>query len=216
MGIRADGSSTVFDHEAERRHELRSALFGIEASAHGLSYAQATLTRSQFDQLTSALVYEVRRVRSMIEGRVGGATTFDLASVIAPAIISAQASGQQVHCDVPSGLLVDGCADTATQVVVALLHNARRHAPGAPVEVHGYASRGAVHLAVDDAGPGIPWWLRRRVFERGVSRETSGGSGLGLFIARRLMTEQGGSITVRPRKGGGASFLLRFVSAEPR
>jgi signal transduction histidine kinase len=35
-------------------------------------------------------------------------------------------------------------------------------------------------------------------------------SGLGLFIARRLMEEQDGSIEVEPRAGGGTSVVLRF------
>jgi two-component system OmpR family sensor kinase len=217
MGIRwADGPSAMFDHEAEQRHELRSALFGIEASAHGLSYAQADLTSTQINQLAQAMLHEVRRVRSMIEGRVSDAAAFDLATAIGPAIVSAQACGQQLQSDVPTGLFVDGCPETATQVVVALLENARRHAPGAPVELRASVRRGSVFLHVEDRGPGIAWRMRRRVFDRGICRVGGNGSGLGLFIARRLMSEQGGTITARSRRGGGTSFVLRFRSADPR
>ena len=113
----------------------------------------------------------------------------------------------------PHGIEVVGRRDTTAQVVLGLLHNARKHAPGSPVDVRASVSGDAVTLYVEDRGTGIPGPSPERVFERGVRGSDSDGSGLGLFIARRLMTEQGGSISVRSRPGGGASFVLRFRRA---
>ena len=48
------------------------------------------------------------------------------------------------------------------------------------------------------------------VFERTARGPGSRGSGLGLFVARRLMARQRGSIDVRPRPGGGSSFVVRL------
>ena len=72
---------------------------------------------------------------------------------------------------------------------------------------------GVVVLYVEDRGTGIPGpFARARASSAACCGDDSAGSGLGLFIARRLMTEQGGSITVRSRPGGGTSFVLRFRS----
>ena len=100
--------------------------------------------------------------------------------------------------------------DSAAQVLVALLDNVRRHASSSPVDVRVAVLDDAVVVVVEDRGPGIPALLRRDVFEWGVCGDESSGSGLGLHVAHRLMGEQGGSIAVRPRRGGGTSFVLRF------
>ena len=138
---------------------------------------------------------------------------FDLRMAIDPVISCARASGLSVLVSVPCGIAVVGRHDTTAQVVLGLLDNARRHAPGSPVVVRATVSRGAATLFVEDRGPGVPDAAPERIFERGVRGDQSVGSGLGLFIARRLMTEQGGSISVRRRTGGGASFVLRFRCA---
>jgi signal transduction histidine kinase len=49
-----------------------------------------------------------------------------------------------------------------------------------------------------------------------VRGDDSTGSGLGLCVARRLMAEQGGTIEVHSRPGGGASFVLSFPCPSPR
>ncbi len=67
----------------------------------------------------------------------------------------------------------------------------------------------AVVLRVEDRGPGVPHDACERIFDRGVSTHPDG-SGLGLFVARRLMQRQGGSISAAPRSGGGSRFDLRF------
>ena len=59
MGVAvADG---VNDGQEERAHELRAALFGIEASAEGLRRHRDLLTDEQLDELTNGLADEVRR-----------------------------------------------------------------------------------------------------------------------------------------------------------
>jgi signal transduction histidine kinase len=210
-----NGTRAASERDAEQRHELRSALFGIEASAHGLSSRWTELTTVQINHLTTAMVDEVRRVRALLDGRAGEVLVFDLATAIAPALTAARASGQLVASAVPRGLQVHGCPDAARQVVVALLDNARRHAAGSPVELRTTRRDGVVTLFVEDRGPGIARRRCARVFERGV-RGGGSGSGLGLFIARRLMTEHGGSIAARRRRGGGTTFVLCFRSADPR
>jgi signal transduction histidine kinase len=200
-------------HSEEREHELRAALFGIEASADVLSRHRELLTDRQFDELTHGMVEEVRRLRELLAGRTGAPTSFNLGEAIGPVIACARASGLQVSSSVPRGIEVEGRRDSTAQVVLALLDNARHHAAPSPVEVRATVLCGAVALYVEDRGRGLSGLLPERLFDRGVRSADSTGSGLGLFIARHLMAEQGGSIAGRSRVGGGASFVLRFRRA---
>ena len=196
--------------DEERAHELRAALFGIEASAEGLSRHRDLLTTQQVDELTQGLAHEVRRVRLLLEGRTAEPSTFDLAEAIGPVVACARASGLDVRCSIPRGIAVVGDRHRTAQVVVGLLDNARQHAPASPIDVRAHELCRKVALYTEDRGSGVPVGVRDRLFERGVCGEATGGSGLGLYVARRVMEEQGGAIAVRSRPGGGATFVLHF------
>ncbi|GFK93795.1 Sensor protein ZraS [Fundidesulfovibrio magnetotacticus] len=62
-------------------------------------------------------------------------------------------------------------------------------------------------LSVSDTGPGVPEEERERVFEPFHTTKEEG-TGLGLPIARRIVTEHGGSISLTQAKGGGAKFTI--------
>jgi len=202
--------------DRDERHGLRAALFGIETTAEGLCHHRARLTPVEIDQLAQALLEEVRRVRALLEDRTDAPATIDLADAIAPVINLARASGQRVRSAVRPGIVVDGRRDSIAQVLVALLDNARRHAPGSPIELRVRASGDDVTLYVEDRGPGMPHQMHDQAFERGARGQCSNGTGLGLFIVRQLMIDQGASVTVHHRPGGGTSFQLRFPTAAPR
>ena len=93
---------------------------------------------------------------------------------------------------------------------MALLDNARQHAASSPVELRLELHDDTVTLSVADRGPGIDPAVCDRMFERGVRGGESAGSGLGLYVARRLMEEQRGTIDVRTGPGAGAEFVLEF------
>jgi signal transduction histidine kinase len=207
------GASSIAGSYEEHEHEVRAALFGIEASVQGLARHRDRLTRLQVDELAEGLVAEVRRLRGLLEGRVEDPSTFDLADAIAPVITSASASGLDVRSSVRRGIKINGRRDSTAQVVLALLDNARQHAAPSPVEVRASVLGGSVVLYVEDRGTTITGRSRERMFEKGVRGDESSGSGLGLFVARRLMAQQGGTLAFRVRPGGGASFVVRFQRA---
>lgn len=66
---------------------------------------------------------------------------------------------------------------------------------------------GALAVTVDDRGPGVPDPDLERIFEPYFST-SSGGTGLGLPIARRIVEEHGGTITASRRPGGGLSVRI--------
>lgn len=210
IAVADDGARARLRRHEERRHELRAALFGIEASAHGLARQRTRMASAQLDQLVLALVDEVRRLRNLLDGRAGRMSSFDLSEVVVPVLATVSMGGQQVSTAIRREVVVEGRRESTAQVLVALLDNARHHAPGSPVDVRAATRAGVALLYVEDRGPGMSRGMYERVFERGVCGVQSTGSGFGLFVARRLMVEQGGSIVARPRPGGGTSFVLRF------
>ncbi|RIH81108.1 Signal transduction histidine-protein kinase BaeS [Calidithermus terrae] len=101
-----------------------------------------------------------------------------------------------------------------TRVLGNLLDNAVRYAAG-PVELSATPHEGGVKLWVRDHGPGLGPEALERVFERfyrgDASRtraEGSGGSGLGLTIARAIVEAHGGRLEAANHPEGGAVFSL--------
>jgi signal transduction histidine kinase len=77
-----------------------------------------------------------------------------------------------------------------------------------------------VEISVADRGPGIDADILPQIFQPMVrgdrSRNSaSGGAGLGLTIAERLVESQGGTITAKNRPDGGAEFTLTLRRAGP-
>jgi nitrogen-specific signal transduction histidine kinase len=97
------------------------------------------------------------------------------------------------------------------QIVLNLVGNAIRYAPDASrisIEIQKQAGNAA--LMVADEGKGVPIEDRERVFEKfeRLGRSGDGGSGLGLYISRRLARAMGGDLVVESAPGGGALFRL--------
>jgi signal transduction histidine kinase len=107
------------------------------------------------------------------------------------------------------------------QVLTNLIGNAIKFAPaGSCIEVcaraTSQAARAFVEVEVADAGPGVPEADRQRIFEpyvRTGEASQTGGLGLGLAIARRIVDAHGGTIGVRHRKGGGSCFFFTLPAA---
>ena len=100
------------------------------------------------------------------------------------------------------------------QVLMNLLSNAMKYAPGQPVELSVEQEDGHAIIAVRDWGPGIPREAQGRVFERferasGAHAQAS--LGLGLYISRQIARAHGGELSVEePPSGPGARFVLRL------
>ena len=96
------------------------------------------------------------------------------------------------------------------QVVTNLLTNAVRHTPsGGTVTVTVAADDASATITVTDEGAGIEG-DPERVFERFARSADSGGSGLGLTIARQLVERHGGTLTAGNEPNGGARFTVRL------
>jgi signal transduction histidine kinase len=212
--LHSTATNAVQEGQQERRHEVTAALLGIEAAAQGLSRHRALLTEPELDELSDGLVAEIHRVRSLIDLRNReSVTSFDLREAIVPVLVCTKAAGVELIDAVPAGIEVVGIPSMTVEACATLLRNAQDHAPGSPIEVRAEVAGGVAVLSVDDRGPGFAPAIADALFERSVRSESSDGSGLGLYIARRLMDEQNGSIRAERRPGGGASVVLELPLA---
>jgi PAS domain S-box-containing protein len=101
------------------------------------------------------------------------------------------------------------------QVLINLLTNAARYGAGKPIEVDVGRTDEWARISVRDYGRGIAPEDHARIFqqfERAVSERDISGLGLGLFIARQIVTMHGGSISVESTLGEGAVFTVLVPS----
>jgi len=105
------------------------------------------------------------------------------------------------------------------QIAINLLSNAVKFTPeGGRVTVRGRAINGAVTIAIEDTGIGIPKEALKnlgRPFEQVESQLTKShkGSGRGLAIAKSLVDLHGGTIRIRSTQGVGTIVLVRLPAA---
>ena len=101
--------------------------------------------------------------------------------------------------------------------VANLLVNAATHTPsGTPVQVEAQFADGIMAVSVADRGPGLSDEVLPRIFDKFFRAPDvpTGGSGLGLTIAKGFIEAQGGTIAAANRPGGGAIFSLRLPRTE--
>jgi signal transduction histidine kinase len=94
------------------------------------------------------------------------------------------------------------------RIVLILLDNAARHAPGAAARVGAWREADRLVIEVADDGPGVPPAIRASLFEPFVTGRPDG-TGLGLAIARELARAQGGEARLVPGETG-ATFRLEL------
>lgn len=125
----------------------------------------------------------------------------------------------RVAFDLPEGLSpVRADPARLEEVLVNLLENAARYTPpDVPILIQGKEGGSHLQLAVTDQGPGVSSDLQKRIFEKYVGNRSKGsGSGLGLFISRRIVEAHGGRIWVESpvkgtRQGASFKFTIPFM-----
>jgi signal transduction histidine kinase len=140
----------------------------------------------------------------------------DLADVArrAAGLLAVRAGEREVRIDPPAAgdsLPATGDFRRALQIVVNLLTNAIRYSPeGGQVWVRTDREGDLAALIIADQGKGISDEDQARIFEKfeRVDPTEAGGTGLGLYIARRLARAMGGDVAVDSAPGQGARFTF--------
>lgn len=185
-------------------HQLRTPMAGIRACAETLLRGAAP---DDADRLLVTMVRETSHAARLIstllqmarldQGLPTQREPVDLVATCAQEVerlsllspdLTVVLSAQQAP---PGPLLLDLAA--CEELLSNLGDNARRHA-GSRIEICIAGDGDRVRVVLADDGPGVPVAEQERVFDRFVSLDGAGGSGLGLPIARSLARAMGGDL----------------------
>ncbi|KPY99968.1 sensor histidine kinase [Pseudomonas syringae] len=217
----------VSESSAMIAHELRTPLNAAMGRIQGMidevfprDLAQLEMVHRQLDQLNK-LVSDLHLLSLASAGQLTlDKTEFSLEKLVVERLswfaTPLDEAGVAVTIDIPRKLTVNADRDRIGQVVNILVENALRYsAMGGELLIVGKASAGRMELTVSDRGPGFDSENLEQVFDRFWRAERSrarysGGSGLGLSIARAICLEHDGTIEVRNRPGGGSVIRLNI------
>ncbi|TFD81513.1 sensor histidine kinase [Cryobacterium sp. Sr8] len=219
LETRHASESKVRQFVADASHELRTPLASIRGYAEltrrsGQELppdAIRSLDRIESESIRmSGLVEDLLLLARLDEGRELEREPVDLTRMLVDAVSDAHAAGPEHswNLDLPEEPIeVTGDASRLHQVLANLLANARVHTPPGTSVTTALAAEGdRAVVTVTDDGPGIPENLRSTLFERFARGDSSrfrgtGSTGLGLAIARAVVTAHRGEITVESREG---------------
>jgi len=217
---------------ADVAHELRTPLSNLrgylEAVGDGVIKPDADTIRSLNEEATllSRLVDDLQELSLTEAGKLKlVCQAEDISELINQAVAAvraqAEAKGVSVTTDLPDELpLVNIDSHRISQVLRNLLENAVAHtAQGDSITVTAEQRDNRVEVAVTDTGGGIPAedlpYIFERLYRVDKSRaRATGGSGLGLTIAKRLVEAHGGRIEVQSELGKGSRFTFTIPITE--
>jgi PAS domain S-box-containing protein len=217
------------DFVATASHELRTPLTTVYGGAATLIARGDQLDRNQQERLLRMIEQESEHLVQIVDQLLVSAeldrgslhldlAECDLRALCAAVVESAEVrapEGIDIALDAPDSIAPYRCDETLLrQVLVNLVENALKYATnGRRIDVRLTDEQGRVRIDVQDEGPGIPPAEQDWIFEKfyrldaGMSRGV-GGSGLGLYISREIVTQMGGSLSVRSAPGEGSTFTV--------
>ncbi|MBM0103415.1 HAMP domain-containing histidine kinase [Steroidobacter sp. S1-65] len=209
-------------------HELRNPMTPI------VGQVQLLVSRARREQVSPALLHGLELLSQAVDHYVQRATalleitrlnagpvrlepsTFDLCELVSDCVRKyeplAARAGSTLHCELDPP--VSGTWDrlATEQILDNLVSNAIRYGDGEPVTVHVASDPAWVMVRVVDHGIGVAPADRERIFERfeQASGARSGGFGIGLWLSRKLVEAQAGTLELESEPGVGSTFIMRL------
>ena len=220
--------STLLDAIA---HEFQTPLTSIKAvTTDLLSDPNHTLPRHQ-RELVSIADEGTDRLSKLVTEAIqlarieGGKFRLNCGAHFPSGLVSAAVrqmrsftDGREINVSVADNLApvwVD--AELIQMVITHLLDNALKYSPsGSPISICAHPSQDRVVICVKDQGPGIAEEEQLRIFEkfyRGKEQQNLKGSGMGLAIAREILSAHGEEIWVASKLGKGSEFCFSLPIA---
>lgn len=217
-------------------HEMRSPLSTLKIISQIFGELTGQLTDSNAERLVTLLDSETDRMLRMVGQFLDLAAldqgTFHLSRekinvrhLMERVCESVEVRGEEKDISVESSLsetlpLVDADPDRLEDVLHNLCDNALKYTDrGGMVRLSARAIDDVVELSVSDNGQGISPEIQDDIFSEFVRAAEDGksgrkmGVGLGLYMARRIIEEHGGELTVDSAVGRGSDFIIRLPVA---
>jgi signal transduction histidine kinase len=201
-------------------HDLKTPLvsLGLTARSAAAKLAEDDPARLSLEKLAGDIMEVEAHLKDLAESaarRSKDTTSVDVSSVIQDAmdlmrgwIITSKVESvlRLKHGDAK----IRGSAVEFKHMILNILHNSLEAMPdGGKLTVETDVEDQMVRISVTDTGLGIPDEMKPRVFSAFFTSKPKG-SGLGLFIVKRIVHDQGGAIEFDSKEGEGTCFSIRF------
>ncbi len=232
--LRADRLGTLGTLAAGLAHEINNPLVSIHTFMSMAPDKRGEDDPEFWTDYHALACNEVDRIRRLVEtmrelGRGGRSDavrhTLDVGDLSSEAVrlLEREAQRVQVRLELandPDTPKIVGVRDHLHQMLLNLLLNAIHVTPaGEAVEirVQADATGSAARIEVSDRGPGIPEDHLERIFDPFfTTKDPDKGTGLGLMICHRIVSDHEGSIEVRSEEGEGATFSVLLPAGDDR
>ena len=210
-------------------HDLRTPLAALEMTlvqakdgAYGELPARyreildaSILATSDLQELAETLLHVARFESGEHSGVREPVDVRDLVVEIASEFEAlAQARGVALGWSANGVAVTNGDRGDLRRAIRNLVSNALTNTPsGGHVNVDVGVQDAAVQLTVSDDGYGVPAEVRGALFQRFQSASTAGGTGLGLYLVRRVAEDAGGRVGYRADEPSGSIFTLTLPRA---
>ncbi len=210
-------------------HELRSPITTLTASMSVIESRRDEFPEGPLRSAVDLMSADLARFQQLVEDLLeisrydAGAVRLDLSEIRIVELVHAVIAAH--HLKIPVDVdddLVDATVRVdkrrLSRVIANLLDNAEKYG-GSATRVEIFAAIDRLHIAVEDAGPGVPESDRSLIFGRfsrgaAAGRRSSGseGVGLGLALVSEHVRLQGGDVWVEDRDDGleGARFVVQL------
>lgn len=210
---------------ADASHELRTPVAIIRGNLDILR--QPWADENERTESLRVIDDEVARMQRLLEDMLSLARTdagqrrpfqeLEVSTLVTEVMIKARAlADRRISSACAPDIWILGDPDLLEQALLNVVRNAVEHtSEQGSIALDCTAEEGFATLRISDDGPGLGPEDAERVFDRfyrgsGPRPTTTGGSGLGLSITRRLIEQHGGRIEVEQNAPHGATFIIRL------
>ncbi|MDR1423605.1 MAG: HAMP domain-containing protein [Azoarcus sp.] len=208
-------------------HEIKNPLTPIQLSAERLALKLTGQLddsgKQMLDRATFTIVNQVEAVKNLVNAfrdyaRLPTPTlgALDLGELMREILVLYESSTAKIDLRLPDDLpQVLGDASQIRQIVHNMLQNAQDALAGrenGEIVLDARAEGDAVLLSCWDNGSGFPQAVLAHAFEPYFTTKAKG-TGLGLAMIKKIVTEHGGDVKISNREGGGAELRIRLRTA---
>ena len=190
-------------------HDAKALTAAIGATVHTLKLSGAD------PGLTDPILEQLAQLAASLNPLRVTVAPILLGELLEPVRSVAAAHGLDLLIDLDPDVEILADANTGSRVLINLIDNTRKYAPGSSVTITTRPSGPFIQVLTDDDGPGIEGGDPEAIFTPGLRKGVDAqGVGMGLASARRMAEDMGGALWYEPKPGGGSRFVLKLATPD--